>query len=50
MYVNAQAVLRLLVDIKRIWDREGFGTNPRESDPLYERLKQAIAELSDEEC
>jgi hypothetical protein len=39
-------MLRLLTRIKAVWDREGFGSNPNVSDPLYERLASAIDELT----
>ena len=32
----------LLDDIKTIWDREGFGSDESESEPLYARLVAAI--------
>jgi hypothetical protein len=40
-------VLKLLADIKTLWDREGFGSDPSVSDPLYERLGEAIAALTE---
>ena len=49
VYVNAEAVLRLLVDIKRLWDAEGFGSNDQISEPLYNRLNSAIGQISGSE-
>jgi hypothetical protein len=46
MYVNGEAILRLLTDINDLWNREGFGSDDRESEPLKARLERAISELS----
>lgn len=39
---TASDIHTLLRDIKTLWDREGFGADESESEPLYARLCQAI--------
>jgi hypothetical protein len=46
MYVNGEAILRLLTDINDLWNREGFGSDDAESEPLKARLEEAIRQLS----
>jgi hypothetical protein len=49
MYVNAEAILRLLTDINELWNREGFGSDDTVSEPLKARLEKAVRELRGEE-
>jgi len=48
VYVNPDAVLKLLTDINAAWEREGFGSDDREMEPLKRRMERAIAELTGE--
>jgi hypothetical protein len=47
VYVDATATLALLIDMKALWDQEGFGTDPQRSEPLYNRLNAAIEEIAE---
>ena len=49
MYVNGEAILRLLTDINDLWNREGFGSDENVSEPLKTRLEKAIRELRGKE-
>ena len=48
-YLSGDAILHLLTDIDALWNREGFGSDDAESEPLKRRLEQAIRELKGEE-
>jgi hypothetical protein len=48
IWVNPDAIRRLLTDIKNVWDREGLGDGPAASDPLYRRLCEALRQLDPE--
>lgn len=45
VYVDPSAILRLLVDIKVLWDEHGLGDDDAVSEPLHNRLNAAIKEL-----
>jgi hypothetical protein len=45
---NNELVKYVLDDIKALWDREGFGSNEADSEPLYARLTAAIRLLDKE--
>ncbi len=45
--VNAGSILRLLENIKLVWDEQGFGDDDAVSEPIYNELTRAIESLRD---
>ncbi len=45
--VNAGSILRLLENIKLVWDEQGFGDDDAVSEPIYDELTKAIEGLRD---
>ncbi len=47
---NKEVMLDVLIKVKYVWDREGFGEDANESEVLYREVCQAIADATGNPC